>query len=148
MLKSIQDIAETYKCDIIYLFGSQAEKGRRYLCAEETAPDPFSDLDIAVAFEIPPETIDVYGRLYTEFSELFAPFEVDLIFIHEVDTFFHYEIIKGVRIYERSETLADEFEEDVLKRTADLSFKKKEFDREVMEAIEDGYFQIKYSPNP
>ena len=146
MLKSIQDIAKTYKCNIIYLFGSQAEKGRQYLCAEETEPDPLSDLDIAVSFGKPPETINIYGCLYTEFSELFAPFEIDLIFIHEVDTFFHYEIIKGIRIYERSETRADEFEEDVLKRTADLSFKKKEFDKEVMEAIEDGYFQIEYSP--
>ena len=148
MLKNIQDIAEKYKCETIYLFGSQAEKGRQYLCAEETEPDPLSDLDIAVSFGKPPETINIYGCLYTEFSELFAPFEIDLIFIHEVDTFFHYEIIKGIRIYERSETRADEFEEDVLKRTADLSFKKKEFDKEVMEAIEDGYFQIEYSPNP
>jgi predicted nucleotidyltransferase len=148
MVKKLQDIAEKYKCDLIYLFGSQAEKGKRYLSGKETAPDPFSDLDIAVSFEIPPETIDVYGCLYTKFSELFEPFEIDLVFIHEVDTLFQYEIIKAVRIYEKSETQADEFEEDVLKRTADLSFKKKEFDREVMEAIEDGYFQIEYSPNP
>ena len=118
------------------------------LSGEETVPDPFSDLDIAVSFEMPPETIDVYGCLYTEFSELFAPFAIDLVFIHEVDILFHYEIIKAVRIYEKSETIADEFEENVLKRAADLSFKKKEFDREVMEAIEDGYFQIEYSPNP
>jgi predicted nucleotidyltransferase len=147
-MEGIKEIAGRYGCILIYLFGSQAEKGMRYLEGEEVVPDPFSDLDIALKFEAPPRDVDIYCSLYMEFSELFNPFEVDIVYVHEVDAFFHYEIIKGIRVYEKSEEDADRFEEDVLKRAEDLYFKKKAFDEEVMEAIEDGYFQFEYHANP
>lgn len=35
-----------------------------------------------------------------------------------------------------------------MKRAEDLLFKKRVFDKEVMEAIEDGYFEFEYSPHP
>lgn len=147
-MEKVKEIAVRYGCILVYLFGSQAEKGRRYLGGEDVVPERLSDLDIAVSFETPPETIDIYGSLYREFSDLFEPFEVDLVFIHEVDTIFRYEIIKGVRVYEESIETADQFEEDVLRKAGDLCFKKKAFDMEVMEAIGNGYFQFEYSPNP
>lgn len=147
-MEKIKEIAERYGCILIYLFGSQTQKGKRCLNGENLVYDRFSDLDIAVSFETTPDNIDIYECLYKEFSELFEPFDIDLVFIHEVDTIFCYEIIKGIRIYEKSEEAADRFEEDVLKRASDLYFKKKVFDKEVMEAIEDGYFQFEYNPNP
>lgn len=149
MKKDITDIAKRFGCSLIYLFGSQAEKGKEFIEGDDAAPEPFSDLDVAVAFENPPtEIIKIYGEMYKEFSKLFEPFNIDLVFMHEMSGLFQYEIIKGVRIYEKDEHAADEFEEEVMKRAEDMLFKKKIFDREIMEAIEDGYSEFEYSPNP
>jgi hypothetical protein len=68
--------------------------------------------------------------------------------MHEVNSLFQYEIIRGVRIYERDGLIADEFEERVMKIAEDLTFKKRTFDQEVLEAMEYGYFEFKYIPNP
>lgn len=67
--------------------------------------------------------------------------------MHEQDSLFQYEIIKGVRIYAKDEDFADEYEELVMKKASDLSFKQKEFIKDVLEAIEDGYFQFEYKAN-
>ena len=149
MTKDVRDIAERYDCTLVYLFGSQANKGRRYLEGEYIVPDPSCDLDIAVAFKTPPlEVSRTYASLYKEFSEIFEPFEVDIVFIYEVDALFQYEVIKGVRIYEENKFMADEFEEGVIKKAGDVLYKKMMFDKEIIEAVEDGYFEFEYSPNP
>ena len=146
---SLEELAVRYGISAIYLFGSQADTGKKYVDSEEVTPDRFSDLDVAVAFEIPPqEVIKTYGELYKDISILFDPFNIDLVFMHEVNTLFQFEIIKGVRIYEKNTTQADEFGENIMKRAEDLLFKKRVFDKEVMEAIEDGYFEFEYSPHP
>lgn len=147
--ENIKALAKKYGITLIYIFGSQSDKGRRYLEGEDVSQDALSDLDIAVAFENPPaEAVGVYGDIYKEFSKIFEPFRIDLVFMHEVDTLFRYEIIKGVRIYEADSSLADAFEEDIMKRAEDLLFKKKYFDNDVMEAIENGYIEFEYSPGP
>jgi len=143
----IRNIAEKYGITLIYLFGSQAEKGANYLEGTEIVLDELSDLDLAVAFEILPyNSIKIYGELYKYFSEIFEPFPIDLIFMDEVDTLFQYEIIKGVRIFEKDEFSADEFEEIVMKKAEDLAFKKRILLKEILEAIKDGYFEFGYSP--
>jgi hypothetical protein len=68
--------------------------------------------------------------------------------MHEQDILFQYEIIQGARIYEKDESFADEFEEIVMKQSEDLSYKKRVFHSEVMEAMKNGYFEFEYSPNP
>jgi predicted nucleotidyltransferase len=147
--ETLKIIAEKFGIRLIYLFGSQADAGRTYLEGGKIESGPFSDLDVAVSFEKPPAaTMKVYGNLYREISELFDPFSVDLLFMHEVNSLFRYEIIRGVRIYERDGLIADEFEERVMKIAEDLIFKKRIFDQEVMEAMEHGYFEFKYIPNP
>jgi predicted nucleotidyltransferase len=149
MKKGIRDIAERFDCDLIYFFGSQEEKGRRYIEGEDVRADIFSDLDIAVAFrDRPIEAIQIYGKIYKQLSDLLEPFNVDLVFMHELGTLFQWEIIKGLRVYEKNDRLTDEFEEEVLKRAEDLMFKKRILEREIMEAIEDGYIEFEYSPNP
>lgn len=146
--KYIQKIAERYGIILIYLFGSQTNEGKEYLKGVDVKSDTSSDLDIAIAFEIPPEeTINIYGTLFKEFSKVFDPFNIDLVFMHELNVLFQYEIIKGERIYEKDEFSADEFEEEIMKRAEDLLFKKRIFDEEVIEAIENGYFEFEYSPN-
>jgi uncharacterized protein len=145
----IRALAENNNLLLIYLFGSQADRGKKYLQGEDVKPDAFSDLDIAIVFENPPrEAMMTYGILYKDFSKIFEPFTVDLVFMYELDTLFQYEIIQGSRIYEKDELFADEFEEMLMKRSEDLSFKKKFFDSEIMEAMKDGYFEFEYSPNP
>ncbi len=81
-----------------------------------------------------------------QISKIFEPFNIDLVIIHDMDSLFQYEVIKGVRIYEEDERIADEFEERVMKRAGDLIFQKRILEREIMEAIEDGYFEFEYQP--
>jgi predicted nucleotidyltransferase len=145
---NIQSLAKRYGIILIYLFGSQSDKGRRYLEGQDVEADIFVDLDIAVAFEKPPvDTMKTYGNIFKELSKIFDPFNIDLVFMHELSVLFQYEVIKGVRIYEKDEFSTDEFEEGIMKKAEDLFFKKRIFDEEVMEAIENGYFEFEYSPN-
>lgn len=145
MKKDIRDIAERFGCIIIYFFGSQADMGKRYIEGEDIKPDIFSDLDIAVVFENPPiEAMKIYGNLFKEISKALDLFSIDLVFMHEVDALFQYEIIKGLRVYEKDERIADEFEERIMKIAGDLSFKERILKHEIMEAIEDGYIELEY----
>ncbi|MGB7297088.1 MAG: nucleotidyltransferase domain-containing protein [Candidatus Aminicenantales bacterium] len=144
----IRKLAEEYGIILVYLFGSQAEKGAKYLQGAKIRPEEFSDLDVAVAFENPPSNaVKIYGRLYKDLSEVFDCFSVDLIFTHEVDTLFQYEIIKGMRIFEKDASSADEFEERIMKMAEDLAFKKRILNKEILEAIKDGYFEFGYNPS-
>lgn len=144
----VKAIAEKYGIALIYLFGSQADKGLKYLEGEGVMPDTISDLDVAIAFENPRGgNIKTYGILYKEISDIFDPFNIDLIFMHEMDTLFQCEVIKGIRIYEKDELYADDFEEGIMKRAEDMVFKRRILNDEIMEAIEDGYFEFEYSPN-
>ena len=143
----IRKIANKYGIALIYLFGSQAENGANYLAGDNVRAEDLSDLDLAVAFEnIPPDPIKIYGMIYKELSEIFAPFFIDLIFMFEVDTLFQYEIIKGIRIFENDEFFADDFEENIMKMSEYFAFKRRIINREILEAIEDGYFEFEYNP--
>lgn len=53
------------------------------------------------------------------------------------------EAIKGVAIYVEDEAFQEDYEELVMKKAEDLKFKKREFDKDVLEARKDGYFEIK-----
>jgi len=141
----IRKIAEKYGIALIYLFGSQSENGAGYLQDNNINAEGLSDLDLAVFFKsIPSDPMKIYGVLYKELSEVFEPFHIDLIFMHEVDVLFQYEIIKGIRIFEKDASFADELEEMIMKRAEDLAFKKRIMNREILEAIEDGYIEFEY----
>jgi len=51
----IKDIAQRYGIILIYLFGSEAFNGKIYFEGGMAMPHPFSDLDVAVAFEKDPQ---------------------------------------------------------------------------------------------
>ena len=141
----IRNITQKYGIVLIYLFGSQSENGARYLQGDSMNAEDLSDLDLAVSFKsIPSDPMKIYGALYKELSEVFEPFNIDLVFMHEVDTLFQYEIIKGLRIFEKDVSLADELEEMIMKRAEDLAFKKRIMNKEILEAIEDGYIEFEY----
>ena len=130
---------------LAYLFGSQQEKGKQYLEeASEIPPDP-SDLDIGLLLkDSPATTYERFGALYFELSKIFAPFKVDIIFLHEVHSLLKFEIIKGFRVYAENEQVADDFEDMVMKFASDLAVKRRIFEPDFMEAIEHGHFEIEY----
>ncbi len=143
----IQSLAGEFGMILIYLFGSRSDEGEKYLQGVESTQASPSDLDIAVFFDNPPaDRMEVYGRLYRSFSQIFDPFNIDLVFMDEVDTLFRFEIIKGVRIYAKDEDFADIFEESIMKKAGDLLFKKRMMNKEIMEAVENGYFEFEYRP--
>jgi uncharacterized protein len=149
MESDLKALAEHYDIIMIYLFGSRSDEGSGYLERRMVPAGDGSDLDIAVAFQQPPsKPMDTYGSLYRSLSRIFEPFHVDLVFMHEIDTLFQYDIITGVRIYSKDENSADIFEEGIMRRAGDLLFKKRRMNEEVMEAIADGYFAFEYRPGP
>ncbi|MBI5746645.1 MAG: nucleotidyltransferase domain-containing protein [Nitrospirae bacterium] len=140
---SINSIFKKYAVSIAYLFGSQMDAGRRYIEGKGIEVEKDSDLDIGVVFINPPEDVyNVYGNLYADLSNIFKPFKIDIVFMHEASFIFRFEIIKGHRIYALNADDADEFEEMVIRYASDLSFKRKMFEPDFYEALRDGYFEI------
>lgn len=140
----IEGIFVKYGIILAYLFGSQKDEAIAFLNGKDYKVDTQSDLDIAVFFERPPHDVfDTYGNLYASLSEIFSPFDIDIVFMHELGNLFLYEIISGYRLYSRDDNFAEDYEERIMKLASDLRFKKKEFDRDVLEAMKDGYFEIK-----
>ncbi len=142
----LEDIFKQYGIIVAYLFGSQKEMGIAFLRGEVTTVDEASDLDIGVLFQkLPQDTFGVYGELYADLSIFFEPFSVDLVFLQEADILFQYEVISGgERVYSKDELILEEYEERVIKMASDLSFKKIEFEKDFLEAIRDGYFEIEH----
>jgi hypothetical protein len=96
-----------------------------------------------VVFKIFPEdAFEAYGELYADLSLFFSPFKVDLIFLQETEALFQYEAITGVLVYCDDEVFLEVYEERVMKRASDLSFKRNEFEKDFLEAVKDGYFEI------
>ncbi len=144
MFNAIEKLAKRFNVRIIYLFGSRKDEGTGYLKGHPVSSKVKSDLDIGVVFGgLPPNKTEVYGQMYIELSEIFEPFEIDLVFLEETDSLFQYEAIKGEVVYYDDMDFLDSYEESVMKRAEDYSFKLKEFERDLLEGIRDGYFEIK-----
>ncbi|PMP66622.1 MAG: hypothetical protein C0190_05255 [Thermodesulfobacterium geofontis] len=145
-MEQLKNIAKKYGITLIYLFGSQAKNGVAYLYDRSYRVKKRSDLDIGVVFKNFPinakEKIKIYEELYTDLALLFDPFEIDLIFLQEINPLLQLEAIKGFAIYVEDEIFQEDYEELVMKKAEDLRFKKREFDKEVLEARKDGYFEI------
>jgi len=130
---------------LAYLFGSQKEAGIAFLEGVATKIDDEVDLDIGVVFKIFPEdAFEAYGELYANLSLFFEPFTVDLVFLQETDALFQYEAITGELVFSDDELYLEEYEEQVMKRASDLSFKRNEFEKDFLEAVKDGYFEIEH----
>jgi predicted nucleotidyltransferase len=144
-IESLRKLCRTYRVSIAYLFGSQKEVGTAFLGGGEREIEKGADLDIGVVFDkFPEKPFMVYEELYADLSVLFEPFKIDLVLLQETDALFQYEAIKGQVIYYEDETFLDDYEEMVMKQASDLSFKKIEFERDFLEAIRNGYFEIEH----
>ena len=139
----LRKIFEKYKVNLAYLFGSQQESGLNYLQKDAKHILKNSDLDIGILLDkLPSDMFKFYGDFYHDLSELFEPFQVDIIFLNEVNHLLKFEIIKGHRVYAKSSDFADDYEESVMKIAADLDFKRKMFEEDFIEALKNGYFEI------
>jgi hypothetical protein len=144
-MKTLSELFRKHGVNIAYLFGSQKEIGVAFLSNMEKEIAEVSDLDIGVVFgQMPNKIFDIYCELYADISIIFEPFAVDLVFLQETDALFQYEAIKGHLIYCEDESFLDDYEEIVMKRASDLSSKKPEFEKDFMEALKNGYFEIEY----
>lgn len=142
-IKRLKKIFRKYEVASAYLFGSQKDYGLKYLNEKEVAVEKKSDLDIGILLKMIPDNMyKFYGNLYYDLSNIFEPFNIDIVFLNEVNPLLRFEIIKGERIYCCDEDFADEYEERVIKFASDLSFKRKMFEKDFLEALENGYFEI------
>jgi len=130
---------------LAYLFGSNQDIGRRFLEGSSEEVYEASDLDVGLLITPSPQTMyENYGNLYLELSRIFAPFEADLVLLHEVHSLLKFEIISGHRIYAEDEQFADDYEDLVAKFASDLAVKRRMFESDFVKAIEDGHFEIEY----
>ncbi len=115
----IERIAREHGLLAIYLFGSRADDGLRYLVEGEFEPKA-SDLDVGVVFRHLPLDFKLSREVAGELEELFGPFQVDYVRLQKTDPIFHARALSGHRIAAPDSTAADSYELDVLRTAAEL----------------------------
>jgi len=145
-MKNISEICKEYEIALCYLFGSQAEKGKAIIDGRNVKlKDHESDIDFAVLFLKPPEnSLKTYAELSLEFQDIIAPFKADVLFLHEVDYLIQLEAIKGICIYCINDEFRDTYEEKVMMFASDELEIFKLNEKDMFEAIENGYFEFEY----
>lgn len=145
-MKQIDDICKRYNIALCYVFGSQQEQGMSLLEGREVEiVDAESDIDFAVLFKtIPENPLKTYALLSLDIQELVSPFRVDILFLHEVDHLIQLEAIRGINIYTFDEKFRDKYEERVMMFASDELEIFKLNEKDMFEAIENGYFEFEY----
>lgn len=145
-MKQVDKICKKYNIALCYLFGSQQDKGKALLKGGQVRmEDPESDIDFGVLFKIPPDNIpETYASLSLELQELVSPFRADLLFLHECDHLIQLEAIKGVNLYSVDGAFREEYEEKVMMFASDEMEIFKLNEKDLFEAIENGYFEFEY----
>jgi predicted nucleotidyltransferase len=127
--KILNKIAERFELSLIYAFGSKANEVLEWLEYEkfELSISSSSDVDIGVK-PYPGKKLSVRKKVYLAMAleDFFAVRKVDLVVIPEVDPFLAANIVRGERIYCRTEYEADEYDLYVLRRAGDLAPLEKE----------------------
>ncbi len=145
-MKKIDEICKKYNIALCYLFGSQQEHGKALLEGRQVeVVDTESDIDFAVMFKtLPEKSLETYALLSLDLQELITPFKIDLLFLHEVDHLIQLEAIKGINIYSFDDGFRDEYEEKVMMFAADELEIFKLNEKDMLEAIDNGYFEFEY----
>lgn len=145
-MKNIEAICKRYGIALCYIFGSQAETGKALIEGKTMeSPAPGSDIDFAVLFaKIPHNSSRIYAEVSLEFEEIVRPFRADLLFLHEVDHLIQLEAINGINIYAAHEEIREEYEEKVMMFASDELAVFKLNEKDMLEAIEHGYFEFEY----
>lgn len=125
---------------LVYLFGSQAQSGARWLAGEDVSvADPLADLDVGVVTGGPlPEPADrrrFYAAVYNDLEDLFHPFRLDLVLLEENHSVFQLEALKGICIYQESEERRDNYEMMILRRAADFRPFLERYFQDILEEV-------------
>ncbi len=121
----LERLSQLNRVSLVYLFGSQAQKGLALLNGTTVKADDYlEDLDIGIVLrdELPTaEKIPaLYSDLYNQISALFEPLKLDLVLLQEQHSVFQAEAVYGVCIYTESKFIQEEYEENILRRAADF----------------------------
>lgn len=145
-MKQIEEICNKYNVGLCYIFGSQKEEGKSLLEGKHVdLTDAESDIDFAVSFTTTPQnSLEVYASLSLDLQDLVSPFKADLLFLHEVDHLIQLEVIKGINVYSVDEEYRDTYEEKVMMFASDELEIFKLNERDLLEAIDNGYFEFEY----
>lgn len=145
-MNKIREICEKYNIALCYLFGSQAETGKRLLDGRHAIlDDAESDIDFAVIFTKPVKnSLKTYAEISLELQELVSPFKADLLFLHEVDHLIQLEAIKGICIFSINDKFREAYEEKVMMFASDELEIFKLNEKDMFEAIENGYSEFEY----
>jgi len=148
-MRRIDEICKKYNIALCYLFGSQQKQGKAILEGRYSEiVDVESDIDFAVLFMKPPESaLETYASLSLDLQELVSPFRADLLFLHEVDHLIQLEAINGINIYSINNDFRDAYEEKVMMLASDELEIFKLNEKDLFEAIENGYFEFEYKAN-
>lgn len=145
-MEKVEDICIRHNIALLYLFGSQKEKGEAILEGKRTAiTDAESDIDFAALFiRSPEDPLLAYARLSLELQDIVSPFKADLLFLHEVDHLIQLEAIKGINIYSIDKRFRETYEEKVMMFASDELEIFKINERDLFKAMDDGYFEFEY----
>lgn len=145
-MKKIIELCKNHNISLCYLFGSQVQPGKDILDGKSVPPLPVeTDIDFAVVFSsLPSNPAETYAKLSLHLLDLVAPYQSDLVFMHEVDHLLQLEAIKGLCLYSANQDFQAAYEDKIMTLAADelVIFRKNE--KDFFEAVEDGYFEFKY----
>lgn len=119
------DVCRDNSIAFAYLFGSQAKVGLGIISGQTAdIEDLLSDLDLGIVFKgdlpSPGELPETYASLYNVLSDLFAPLNLDLVFLQEQHSVFQANAVTGICIYAEVEDLKSLYEENVMRKAADF----------------------------
>jgi predicted nucleotidyltransferase len=145
-MRRINEICKKYNIVLCYLFGSHQKPGKAILEGRYVEiVDTESDIDFAVVFMMPPENpLETYASLSLDLQELVSPFRADLLFLYEVDHLIQLEAINGINIYAINNDFQEAYEENVMMFASDELEIFKRNEKDLFEAIENGYFEFEY----
>lgn len=78
---------------------------------------------------------DLYAKLYGDMADLFAPKQLDLVFLEENHSVFQAEALKGICVYSLDESTRDQYEEMILRRAADFRPFLEKYYQELLEEV-------------
>lgn len=131
----LKQIAQRYRVEEIYVFGSRAREIVARLRGETAcAACPESDVDVGVRIK-PGLALDPSDRvrLSLEIEDMLDVSRVDLVILQEADSFLAVEIVRGELLYAEDMDRQAGYELYLLRRAGDLLPFKKERMRMIMD---------------
>jgi predicted nucleotidyltransferase len=117
---AIRNMAEKYRLQLIYAFGSRAVEAREVVAdRKERLSATSSDLDIGVKSE-KKLSVEEKVEIAIFFEDLFDLSRVDVVVINEAPVFLAFEIVTGELIYCEDDTFEANYQLYIMAQAADL----------------------------